>query len=214
MKASNPVTIGLRARTGRAIVVVLGGPPEAPQVLFKTEIKLVDPNIPETFQPYHQVMELRWAESEKAVGKFTRAIAAVAREALAQLIKQVEVDGRIVSGVGVVGSKDRDFARIGNYHIRAHAAEGILFRRVLELAAEARGLATGSFADRELENMSAKALQRPAAQVKRSLQEMGHDPGPPWRTDEKQAALAAWMMLLRLIPFKKDQPRKPQKAKT
>lgn len=36
----------------------------------------------------------------------------------------------------VVGSAPRSLDRIGNQHIRAHAAEGILFRRVLEVASE------------------------------------------------------------------------------
>ncbi|MDX6384746.1 MAG: hypothetical protein QOK48_2319, partial [Blastocatellia bacterium] len=44
MKA-NLVTIGLRAKTGRAIAVVLGGSSDLPQVVSKLEIKLVDPKV-------------------------------------------------------------------------------------------------------------------------------------------------------------------------
>ena len=65
----NPVAIGLRAKTGRAIVVVIGGSADCPTVLAKCEISLVDPKIPETAQPYHVVMDLPWQQSERAVQK-------------------------------------------------------------------------------------------------------------------------------------------------
>lgn len=111
------------------------------------------------------------------------------------MIKELEANGLAVSGVGVVGSKDRDLTRIGNYHIRAHAAEGILFRRVLELAAEARGLRTQTFPDRELEKIATSELKLSRASIKQALSDLGRELDPPWRSDEKQAALAAWLML-------------------
>ena len=194
-KTSNLVTIGLRAKTGRAIAVVLAGSVDSPLVVRKFEIKLTDPRIPATFQPYHEVMELPWAESQKAAGKWVRAIEAVARQAFTKLIKELEADGFKVAGTGVVGSKDQDLERIGNYHIRAHAAEGILFRRVLELAAEARGLRTQTFPDRELERTAASELKLSPAAIKQVLIDLGRSLDPPWRAGEKQAALAAWLTL-------------------
>src|SRR5215510_1265231 len=158
VKRSNQVTIGLRARTGRAIAVVLAGTSPGPYVVEKLELKLVDPRIPAMSQPYHEVMELAWADSQKAVRVYTRAIEVVASKAVTKLIKELQSAGMSVIGAGVVGSKDRDLARIGNYHIRAHAAEGILFRRVLELAAEANGLTVRAFPDREVEKAAAAEL--------------------------------------------------------
>src|SRR5947209_14096688 len=117
MKKSSLVSIGLRAKTARAIAVVLGGPSDAPLVLRKFEIALADPKIAATAQPYHEVMDLPWAESEKAVRKSARAIEAIAQKALARLIKELQSEGMKVSGVGIVGARDRDLTRIGNYHI-------------------------------------------------------------------------------------------------
>jgi len=195
MTESNQVVIGLRARTGRAIAVVLAGTVDGPYVVKKLEIKLVDPRIPATFQPYHEVMELPWADGQKAVGVHTRAIEVVARKAVTKLIKELQSGGMTVTGVGVVGSKDRQLDRIGNYHIRAHAAEGILFRRVLELAAEANQLRTRTFSDRELAQSSLVELKSSSVQMKNELKALGRWLAPPWRTDEKQAATAAWLML-------------------
>jgi hypothetical protein len=187
--------IGLRAKTGRAIAVVIGGSRTSPLVISKTEIKLTDPKIPETFQPYHEVMDLPWEQSQRAARTFIRAIEVVAQKALAKMTKELQVKGLKVKGVCVVGSKDRDLARIGNYHIRAHAAEGILFRRVLELAAETHGLRTRSFPDRELEKMATSELKLSPGAIKQVLSDLGRSLDPPWRADEKQAALAAWLML-------------------
>src|SRR3954452_10284343 len=122
----NLISIGLRAKTGRAIVVALGGSPESPAVILKTEIKLVDPKYPATAQPYHGVMELPWPEWSGAISKAAKAIEGVATEAFAKMIEELRGNGHKVAKVGVVGAPERDLARIGNPHIRAHAAEGIL----------------------------------------------------------------------------------------
>src|SRR6266536_5987678 len=121
MKQSNIVAIGLRAKTARAIAVIIGGSADSPIVLVKTEIRLVDPKIPGTAQPYHEVMDLPWEESQRAVHKYARPIQNVAAKELARLIKQITKDGTAVIGAGIVGAKDRDLARIGNNHIRAQA---------------------------------------------------------------------------------------------
>jgi len=195
MKKSNIVSIGLRAKTARAIAVVLGGTVDAPLVLTKLEIALADPKVPATAQPYHEVMELPWEASQRAVRKSAAAIEVIGRKALARLIKELQSQGMKVCGAGIVGAKDRDLARIGNYHIRAHAAEGVLFRRVLDLAADANGLSRRTFSDREFDELAKTELGEQHAVVKGKLNDLGRLLAPPWRTDEKQAATAAWLVL-------------------
>ena len=192
MKESNLVSIGLRAKTARAIAVVLGGSSDSPVVFRKFEMALADPKIAATAQPYHEVMDLPWEESQQAVQKSARAIETIARKSLARLIKELQSAGMKVSGVGIVGAKDRDLARLGNFHIRAHAAEGVLFRRVLDLAADANGLKRRTFPDREFAELAANEL---GPGIKQKLNDLGGSLPPPWRTDEKQAAAAAWLVL-------------------
>jgi len=189
------VTIGLRAKTGRAIAVVIGGSAGAPIVLAKTEIKLIDPKVPATAQPYHAVMEMPWEQSQRAVRKYARAIEQVAKKAVGDLIKQQTSADMKVQAVGIVGAPDRDLARIGNFHIRAHAAEGVLFRHVLHVAAEAHGLKWRVFPDKEFERITTAELGRQASSVRRKIAELGRGVPAPWRADEKQAAMAAWLML-------------------
>src|SRR5258708_6660787 len=187
MKDSNLVAIGLRAKTARAIAVVLGGPGDSPIVLRKFEIKLADPKVPATAQPYHEVMDLPWSESQKAVRKTARAIEAIAQKALALLIKELQSAGMKVAGVGIVGAKDKDLARIGNFHIRAHAAEGVLFRHVLDLAADANGLIRRTFPDRDFEEVTKIELDAQSACIKKKLNDRGRTLAPPCRQGEQQA---------------------------
>jgi len=192
---SSLTAIGLRAKTGRAIVVALGGPPESPIVLLKTEIKLVDPKVPATAQPYHEIMELPFDQWERAVSKSAKAIERVAAKALAKMIDQLQASGQKPIGVGVVGAPDRNLARIGNPHIRAHAGEGVLFRRVLEIGAESNGLKWQVFSDREFDGAVAMRLSANYSRIKQRLDDLRQSVSPPWRADEKQAAMAAWIVL-------------------
>jgi hypothetical protein len=195
MANTNIAAIGLKARTGRAIAVVLCGPREAPQLVKRSELILTDPRIPATFQPYHEVMDLPWKESEKKVKPYVRAIERVAAKALAELLHELLAQGLTVSGVGIAGSADRDLSRIGNYHIRAHAAEGLIFRQVLESAAQTNKLTHRTFSEKTLPTQAASELRCTIAQLSKHLKSVGHAAGPPWRAEQRVAATAAWLAL-------------------
>ena len=120
---------------------------------------------------------------------------------MCQLFQKLELQkmGMKVSGVGIVGARDRNLARIGNPHIRAHAAEGVLFRRVLDLAADASGLRRETFPDREFDQIAKARVGSEAAAVRRRVNDLSRTVAPPWRADEKQAATAAWLVLHRSL---------------
>jgi hypothetical protein len=189
------VAIGLRAKTGRAIAVVLGGPPDSPRVLKRIEVKLTDPALPETSEPYHRVMDLPWAKATVAVRRIASRIEKVAARELARLVREAQKDGLIVGGVGIVGAGERNLEKIGSTHIRAHAAEGVLFREVLEFAAAANKLRSRRFDERSLDMTAEVELKLPVARIRDQLAEMGRSAGSPWRADEKAAATAAWLLL-------------------
>jgi len=189
-------SIGLKAKTGRAVAVVLYGLGDSPCLLRRTDIVLVDPKIPATSQPHHEVMELPWREANVAVQPFVKAIETVAANALARLVREIESDDFKVCGVGIVGAGDPNLEKIGNPHIRAHAAEGVLFRKVLEIAADRNGLAKRAFIEKGLEELLASELKCTAASLKSRLMQLGRSAGPPWRADQRIAAMAAWPALI------------------
>jgi hypothetical protein len=189
------VTIGLRAKTARAIAVVLGGRLDAPQVLKRMELKLADPAFPETSQPYHEVLDLPWEKAQAAVRKIASRIEKLASKEIARLVREAQAEGAIVCGVGIVGAGDRNLEKIGSTHIRAHAAEGVLFRQVLEVGAAANALPNRRFDERSLDATAELELKLPIAKIKAHVAEMGRAAGSPWRADEKAAATAAWLAL-------------------
>lgn len=181
--------IGIKTRTGRAVAIALSGPASSPEFICREEIALSDATMPATTQPYHDVMELPWSESQIAVKPAITAIDKIAAASLRKLIASVESRGYEVPCIGVVGPADRKLERIGNPHIRAHAAEGVLFRQVVETAAKANDRQSRAFADPSIE------LKRPAREVKSVLSALGEIAGSPWRAEEKLAAMAAWVVL-------------------
>ena len=180
MKAA---TLGFRAKTGRAIAVVLAGTAKAPEFVTRREVSLVDSGVPDTAQPYHAVMELPWGEAMVAVKPLVMAIERAATSVLRAFVQELTAQGFEIAGVGIVGAPDKNLEKMGNEHIRAHAAEGVLFRRALEVAAEGNELRHRAFDD--------KTLQQDAAMLK----DLGRIAGPPWRADERAAATAAWHLL-------------------
>ena len=189
--------IGFRAKTARAIVVVLGDALNSPELLLRKEIALSDPAMPATLQPYHDVMELPWPEAQEAVREAATAIEVVASSEVKSIVRELRSQGVTVCAIGVVGSADRDLGRLGNPHIRAHAAEGILFRRVFEVAAKANRLPVTTLVEKGLTEIAASELRRSMASVTSSLKALGRVAGPPWRADERAAAIAAWLALTR-----------------
>ena len=177
-----PAAIGFRAKTGRAIAVAIAGG-DRPSFIFREEITLSDPDFPGTEQPYHEVMEMRWADGVAAAKKYVARIEVIASSELARLLEVLHARGFAVKRIGVVGSKDRNLEKLGNPHIRAHAAEGILFRRVLEVAGEGHRLKVTTFSDSDIVKSG------------RHLRMLGEQAGPPWRSDEKAAAAAAISLL-------------------
>ena len=181
--------IGLKTKTGKAIAVVLSESDARPQFVCREMLKLYDEDLPETVQPYHNVMEMPWSESVIAIKKPIAAIEKIAAASLRTLIDSVQERGLRVACVAIVGPADRKLERIGNPHIRAHAAEGVLYRAVMETAARDNACQSRSFVDPTSE------LGRPAREVKKFLEAIGKEAGTPWRADEKTAAIAAWAAL-------------------
>jgi len=172
--------IGLKSKTGRAIAVALAAPLE---YICREELTLCDES---TKQPYHDVMEMPWSESVIAVKPAIATIEKIAAFELKRFVEAVELRGFEVAGIAVVGPADRKLERIGNPHIRAHAAEGVLFRAVIESAAKTNRIECQAFVD---------PVKEITAAQKEKIDGMKVVAGPPWRSEEKSAAMAACAVL-------------------
>lgn len=191
-------SVGLLAKTGRAIAIGLGGPVASPRVLARRDLLLSSQAVPATVGSYHDVMDLPWPEAIVAVQSAIRSIERLAFESLRLFIKETALSEALVVGIGVVGSVGQDPARIGNPHIRAHAAEGQLFRQVLETAASRCGIPHVSFSSRDVE-AKAGALLAPFGGDQARVHSIGKGVVQPWRSEERLATFAAWAAMASLL---------------
>ena len=197
MNESILVAMGLRVKTGKAIAVLLRGPVKSPTVIKRGELLLADPDEPDTWQPYHVVMDLPWKEAQRAALRTTGLIRAAGSEAVGNWAREVRESGLELCGVGIVAGSLEDPSKVGNPHIRAHTAEGQLFREALEMAADSLSLSRYCFVEEKIYEAGAPELACSAEALKARVSELGVAVGRPWRALEKAATAAAWVMLAR-----------------
>jgi hypothetical protein len=187
--------IGFRVKSGRAVVVTLRGPLTAPSVVGRVEILLRDPRAPNKWQPYHAVMKLPFDKADAAVRPLRRRVEKVAASTIRALLRELRNQGLDVRSVGIVGGGGADPLYIGNPHIRAHAAEGKLYREVLEAGATACRVPWRSYSDRTVFETVAPALNMTSSTLRGQAGALGAGVVRPWGADEKMAAAAAWAAL-------------------
>ncbi len=186
--------IGFRTKIGKAIGVALSSG-ESPEFLQRWYLELYDPAVPATGQPHHEVMELPWPEAQATVRRYEKRIEDIATEHLKGILEDLRSRHVDVRSLGVVGSPDRNLEKIGNRHIRAHAAEGMLYRHAMEIAAARCRVRCRSFSDRQFGEFAARELKRTSKKIDVVLRTIGTTAGRPWRVDERAAAMAAWIVL-------------------
>jgi hypothetical protein len=186
--------IGFRTKTAKAIALAVAGR-GAPEFVERWNLELLDPDVPETGQPHHEVLELPWPAAQAEVRRYESLIQNVTTDRLRALLEELRSRSLKVHAIGVVGSPDRNLEKIGNRHIRAHAAEGILFRRAVEVAAARCKLACLQFSDRGFEDAAIQALHCTSQELRTAMESIGQSAGRPWRADERAAATAAWIAL-------------------
>jgi hypothetical protein len=96
---------------------------------------------------------------------------------------------------GAVVGSDINPDAIANPHIRAHASEGRLFRRVTEDALGRLGLACSIWVERTLYASAAQRLEHSEQRIRQVAAGFGRDVAGGWRADDKTAAVAAWLAL-------------------
>jgi hypothetical protein len=163
-------------------------------VLDRRTVELSDPEIPETRQPYHAATGVAETNSEN-LERRVEIVRRHARRSVSELIRGCRAAGHQLCGAGLVVGSDVDPEGIANLHIRAHAAEGRLFRTVLEDGVRQAGLETLVVRERDLYAKASRRLRRSEADLKRTAGQLGRGHARPWRAVEKTAAISAWLIL-------------------
>ena len=187
--------VGLRVRTGRAVLIALCGPPEAPRLVSRAEVDLTDAKVADSKQPFHVGLEVAGARGERAVERACQAARRAGATSLSAVFARTAARGFRLVGATVISDSATDPASIGNPHMRAHAAEGALFRDICCDAANAHGLVTERALAKNLRDALGQSLDAQSKRIDAVLAQIGAEAGRPWRADEKLAAMGAWLAL-------------------
>ena len=186
--------IGLTVKSGWAAVVMLHGPASAPRVGDSGRVDLSDPAIPESRQPYHAA----FGTARSSGPELSRLLGGVRRfgtRSVTAVIRQHTAGGRQLAGAGIVVGSLIEPEHIANAHIRIHAQEGQLFRRVVEDAVCASGLSCAVWRERDLYGIAADALKQPEQEIRSRAKALGKAVAGAWRAEQQAAAVAAWLIL-------------------
>lgn len=198
MATTARVALGFRAHSGWAVAVAVTGPPPKPAVLARQRIVTADPAIPGSKQPFHSAEPLEFARAEALIQKCRESSSRLAAEAVSRFVRQLTDNGYSITAACVLAGSGRalpDLAAILRSHALIHTAEGELFREVLVRACEHCSLPPKQVKERDAWEKGAAALHLDATRLEQLIADLGRTLGPPWRQDEKLAALAGWIAL-------------------
>ena len=192
-RSSPPTVLGVKPKSGWAAAVLLGGTRDAPVVLEVCRLELADPGTPASIQPYHASPGTAQTDRRK-LDRLLKLVEGCAQRNTDLLLRRLDDAGRKPARAAVVATSATDPASITNPHIRIHALEGRLFRQVAADALRAGGLECTITLEAELRAAAPAELKCSAMGLTRKLAELKPREGP-WRSDQKAAALAAWLLL-------------------
>ena len=193
MQSVANVGIGFRDHTGWAVAVAVS---DKPQIHDRRRVQLCDPELPR--QAYHAAAGLELDAARDLVTQVENAAATAAAREVAAILSDLASRGHQVRAVGVSVGTSRvptDLRAILGSHPLLHAAEGELYSEALADAAQAAGLPVVRFTNKGLLAETAATMGCAPADLTDTIARLGHDLGPPWAKDQKEAALAGLLAL-------------------
>jgi hypothetical protein len=168
-------------------------------VVDRRRLELADARIAGSKQPYHEAEGKPPRDADRLLARCTERSRALARAALGSVLDDLREQGHDVTGCGLLTASGRplpeDVHQILASHALIHAAEGEMYRDVLARAGDHFSLPVTRLRERDLLAHAEKATGKTVPELQRRVSELGRAVGPPWRQDEKFAALAAWVVL-------------------
>jgi hypothetical protein len=195
-----PAALGCRAHTGWAVLVVVAGEFARREVLFRGRAELGDPAGRVKRNVYQASRALEPAAAADLVEAAERIAAEQAAAALERTVRDALEEGAVVRSCAVVVGTFPGGARLESIlasHALAHAAEGRLYQSALLQGAESRGLDAVAIPKRSIWEQGEAALGVAPDDLRRWIDQLRREVGPPWAQDQKLAALAAWIALAR-----------------
>jgi len=159
-----------------------------------------DPEIPGSKQPFHAAEPMPIVKAEAFLKRCTQSTQLLAIDALRDCIAKLKNDGHEVCACGLLSAAGRvpdSLAAILASHAAIHAAEGEFYRAAVAHACYVLNLPLARVREKEVMDIAAQAIGVTPAAITNKIAALGKQIGPPWSADQKLAALAAWVALVR-----------------
>jgi hypothetical protein len=189
------VAFGLKARTGRAILVAVGADGAGTAVVERAQLPLLPAG---AFAPYHAAEGLEPEQARASVQRDIDAAHRLAASGIRDAARRIASAGHELRGCAVLvgpGMPPWTTEQIIAVHVRMHQAEGALFRDVLVAGAKTCALALTTLPEKSALDSAAQTLGVTRERLEARLAALGKSAGPPWAKDHKEAAAAALVAL-------------------
>jgi hypothetical protein len=193
-----PAAIGIRPHSGWAALVVVAGRPGAIQVVDRIRAVITAPNIKGAAQPYHFAQGQNLADAERYLAECAAASEQLAGKVLRETIREARSLKKDVRSCAILLAAGRTLPplpKILGSHPLIHTAEGEFFRQSFRRAGETLGIEVTGVRERDLDECTHKVFGTKADSIKREIAGLGSSLGPPWTSDQKNACLAALLVL-------------------
>lgn len=198
--------LGFRVHSGWAAAIAVGGDGRAPKVVDRRRLELADRSISGSMQPFHACKGLELKAAEKLIQRCRESTAGLAESALRGMIEDLRKLDLEVAGACILLAAGRPVGTLESIlasHATIHTAEGEFFRDAVKQGLGKCSVPVTTIKERDVYNQGSKVLGVPAEEIPQRAAEMGRALGPPWRQDEKLAAVAAWIGLAELPDLEK-----------
>jgi hypothetical protein len=190
--------VGFRVHSGWSALVAISIENDAPTVLSRERVHLVETFSYKFRQPYHTAEKMPLKEARAFIAGALSEARRLAAKALRSIQTDLESRGYETERCGLLlasGKTLPSLDRILQSHALIHTADGELFREAVRRSSEHCGLEMTCIKERELLDRGAQTLRAKRENLLQRMTELGRALGSPWTQDEKYAALAAWIVL-------------------
>jgi hypothetical protein len=190
--------IGIRPHSGWGALVVVAGGPGAIEVVDRKKIVITAQDIKGASQPYHFAKGQSLPDAQSYLAECAAASQRLALKALREALKQAVRRGKVIERFAILLAAGRNLPALPNIlasHPLIHTAEGEFFRQSFRSAGELLGMEVIGIRERDLDQCARASFGPQADSLKREIGDLGSSLGPPWTSDQKNACLAALLVL-------------------
>jgi hypothetical protein len=192
------VAIGIRVHSGWGALVAVSLTGKTPEIVERQRIAITGTTDQGANQPYHAARNLKLDEAEAFIAHRLAEGERTAVFALEAVFIELRTRKYRVSGAAVLLAAGRTLPpleKILAAHPLIHTAEGEFFRSIFCKACGDLHIPVVKIRERDLESSLQEKFGRSAAKLHKQVSQLGKSVGPPWTTDQKNATLAALLVL-------------------